>query len=123
MLKPFDLSTNQVEIYFPINTYIYTLLFAHVILNNWIICFLLIWSIMFIRLCLFVCLFLILGLKIEQVNAQLYRRYRNKLYPYRTLVVDSLGQGNFSTIQSAIDSIPSNNNVWICIKVKEGTYR
>lgn len=78
---------------------------------------------MFIRLCLFVCLFLILGLKIEQVNAQLYRRYRNKLYPYRTLVVDSLGQGNFSTIQSAIDSIPSNNNVWICIKVKEGTYR
>ncbi|XP_057467492.1 probable pectinesterase 29 [Actinidia eriantha] len=42
---------------------------------------------------------------------------------YPTIYVDPSGHGNFSTIQSAIDSIPSNNGKWICIYVKAGEYR
>ncbi|XVE81374.1 hypothetical protein DITRI_Ditri15bG0058400 [Diplodiscus trichospermus] len=41
----------------------------------------------------------------------------------RKLVVDQSGHGNFSTIQSAIDFIPSNNQNWFCIYVEAGTYR
>ncbi|XP_047339169.1 probable pectinesterase 29 [Impatiens glandulifera] len=41
---------------------------------------------------------------------------------YRTIYVDKLGRGNFSTIQSAINSIPSNNTRWICISVMAGHY-
>ncbi|RDX65004.1 putative pectinesterase 29, partial [Mucuna pruriens] len=42
---------------------------------------------------------------------------------YWTITVDPSGQGNFSKIQSAIDSVPSNNNYWVSILVKAGTYR
>ncbi|WJZ87631.1 hypothetical protein VitviT2T_006999 [Vitis vinifera] len=42
---------------------------------------------------------------------------------YHTITVDQSGHGNFRTIQSAINSIPSNNNRWICIYVKAGIYR
>ncbi|XP_047320900.1 probable pectinesterase 29 [Impatiens glandulifera] len=42
---------------------------------------------------------------------------------YRTIYVDKLGQGNFSTIQSAIDSIPAKNTRWICISVMAGDYK
>ncbi|XP_059630819.1 probable pectinesterase 29 [Cornus florida] len=42
---------------------------------------------------------------------------------YRTIIVDQSGHGNFKTIQSAIDSIPSDNNKWICIYIKAGEYR
>ncbi|PKI75073.1 probable pectinesterase 29 [Punica granatum] len=31
--------------------------------------------------------------------------------------------GNFSTIQSAIDSVPNNNQNWVVIKIDQGTYR
>ncbi|KAF8014264.1 hypothetical protein BT93_H0184 [Corymbia citriodora subsp. variegata] len=38
--------------------------------------------------------------------------------------VDPSGQsGNFTTVQSAIDAIPEDNKHWVCIYVKEGTYR
>ncbi|XP_010025802.2 probable pectinesterase 29 [Eucalyptus grandis] len=38
--------------------------------------------------------------------------------------VDPSGQsGTFTTVQSAIDAVPENNNHWFCIYVKEGTYR
>ncbi|XP_027362724.1 probable pectinesterase 55 [Abrus precatorius] len=40
-----------------------------------------------------------------------------------TITVDPSGNGNFSTIQSAIDSVPSNNAYWITIYVKAGRYR
>lgn len=33
------------------------------------------------------------------------------------------GSDHFSTIQSAIDSVPSNNANWVCIFIKSGTYR
>ncbi|GLT43111.1 hypothetical protein SLA2020_170820 [Shorea laevis] len=45
--------------------------------------------------------------------------------PYRvafTIVVDQSGKGNFKTIQSAIDSIPSNSEKWIRIYISAGKY-
>ncbi|KAK4372792.1 hypothetical protein RND71_008176 [Anisodus tanguticus] len=40
-----------------------------------------------------------------------------------TVYVDPSGHGNFSTIQSAIDSVPQDNKNWICIYIKAGAYR
>ncbi|CAF2152316.1 hypothetical protein BRARA_A02274 [Brassica rapa] len=40
----------------------------------------------------------------------------------KTVVVSHRGTGDFRTIQAAIDSIPSNNNNWIKIYLKHGTY-
>ncbi|RYQ86709.1 hypothetical protein Ahy_B10g106347 [Arachis hypogaea] len=57
------------------------------------------------------------------VNSQNYRTVRDKILPFNKVVVDSLGHGNFSTIQSAIDSVPSNNKYWILINVTAGIYR
>ncbi|TKY69207.1 pectinesterase 29 [Spatholobus suberectus] len=78
---------------------------------------------MFLRWCCFVCLFLSVGLRVEVANAQFYRKVGNKHFPYWLVVVDPSGHGNFSTIQSAIDSVPSDNRYWVSIKVKAGTYR
>ncbi|XP_039028255.1 probable pectinesterase 29 [Hibiscus syriacus] len=39
-----------------------------------------------------------------------------------TIVVDQSGHGNFTNIQNAIDSIPTNNEVWTLVHVKPGTY-
>ncbi|KAE8717557.1 hypothetical protein F3Y22_tig00110044pilonHSYRG00178 [Hibiscus syriacus] len=41
----------------------------------------------------------------------------------KTAIVDQSGHADFSTIQSAIDSVPSNNVDWYCINVNPGTYR
>ncbi|KAE8698069.1 Ribosomal protein L13 family protein isoform 1 [Hibiscus syriacus] len=41
----------------------------------------------------------------------------------KTVRVDQSGHADFSTIQSAIDSVPSNNADWYCINVNPGTYR
>ncbi|KAL8227339.1 hypothetical protein R6Q57_017171 [Mikania cordata] len=41
---------------------------------------------------------------------------------YQMITVDQSGEGNYTTIQSAIDAIPSGNMQWICIYVKTGTY-
>lgn len=40
-----------------------------------------------------------------------------------TIYVDPFGHGNYSTVQSAIDSVPQYNENWICIYIKAGTYR
>ncbi|XP_040873458.1 probable pectinesterase 29 [Glycine max] len=40
-----------------------------------------------------------------------------------TIIVDRLGNGHFSTIQSAIDSVASYNKNWVYIYVMAGTYR
>jgi pectinesterase len=63
------------------------------------------------------------GLGVELSNAQIQKTYGNKLLPYKTIIVDSKGHGNFSTIQSAINSIPSNNKYWTSINIKAGLYR
>ncbi|CAD5170187.1 unnamed protein product [Musa acuminata subsp. malaccensis] len=41
----------------------------------------------------------------------------------RVIIVDQSGQGNFTTLQSAIDSLPDGNSQWIQIYIKQGTYR
>ncbi|KAK7269437.1 hypothetical protein RIF29_22163 [Crotalaria pallida] len=40
----------------------------------------------------------------------------------RTIIVDQSGQGEFKAIQQAIDSIEQNNNQWVKIRIKAGTY-
>ncbi|KAJ7950625.1 Pectinesterase [Quillaja saponaria] len=79
---------------------------------------------MFLRFHCFTWLALLLcfGLLL-QTKAQYFVRYRNKFLSYQKIIVDQSGHGNFSTIQSAIDAIPSNNKFWVSINVKAGTYR
>jgi pectin methylesterase-like acyl-CoA thioesterase len=40
-----------------------------------------------------------------------------------TITVDLFGKGNFTSVQKAIDSIPSNNKLWTLIDIKAGIYR
>ncbi|CAA2934127.1 probable pectinesterase 29 [Olea europaea var. sylvestris] len=67
--------------------------------------------------------FLVLFIVLSGTDAKLNRYPRGESVVYRTIYVDQSGKGNFRTIQSAIDSVPSNNNKWVCIYVKAGTYR
>ncbi|KAI5672393.1 hypothetical protein M9H77_12757 [Catharanthus roseus] len=67
-------------------------------------------------LALFMCIFIAANAKIWPQN------YFNGSVKY-TIVVDSNGYGYFRTIQSAIDSIPPNNNQWVRIFIKAGKYR
>ncbi|XP_019163099.1 PREDICTED: probable pectinesterase 55 isoform X2 [Ipomoea nil] len=41
---------------------------------------------------------------------------------YLTIHIDQSGSSDFKTIQSAIDSVPSNNSQWVCISIKPGIY-
>ncbi|XLS80890.1 hypothetical protein HN51_046721 [Arachis hypogaea] len=52
-----------------------------------------------------------------------YRTVGDKILPFSKIIVDSFEHGNFSTIQSAIDFVPSNNKYWVSINVKAGIYR
>lgn len=56
-------------------------------------------------------------------DCQFYRQLGQKKLAYSTITVDPSGRGNFSKIQSAIDSVPSNNKYWTTIKIKAGVYR
>lgn len=40
----------------------------------------------------------------------------------KTVVVGQSGETDFKTVQAAIDSIPSGNNNWIKIQLKNGVY-
>ncbi|KAK8545406.1 hypothetical protein V6N13_066692 [Hibiscus sabdariffa] len=40
----------------------------------------------------------------------------------KTITVDQSGHGDFTDVQSAINSIPSNNQAWTLVHVKAGTY-
>ncbi|XP_027913762.1 probable pectinesterase 29 [Vigna unguiculata] len=74
--------------------------------------------------CFSVCiLFVLVGLRLEEANAQFLREVGTKKLAYWSIVVDQSGHGNFTTIQSAIDSVPSQNMYWVSIKVKAGIYR
>ncbi|KAL8481129.1 hypothetical protein ACS0TY_027603 [Phlomoides rotata] len=46
----------------------------------------------------------------------------SKVLPTATIYVDKSNQSSLSTIQSAIDSVPSTNTNWICISIKAGVY-
>ncbi|XP_004498727.3 probable pectinesterase 29 [Cicer arietinum] len=61
------------------------------------------------------------SLGVEQANGN--RMFAQSYFPTQSIQVDPTGHGNFLTIQSAIDSIPSNNKFWTAINVKAGTYR
>lgn len=39
-----------------------------------------------------------------------------------TITVDKSGSGNFTTVQQAINFIPSGNKLWTLIHLKAGTY-
>lgn len=41
----------------------------------------------------------------------------------QTIIVDQSGHGSFTTIQKAIDSVPSNYEAWTLIHVKAGIYK
>uniref|UniRef100_A0A2N9H0T0 pectinesterase n=1 Tax=Fagus sylvatica TaxID=28930 RepID=A0A2N9H0T0_FAGSY len=69
------------------------------------------------------CIALVVVFELGLANGQFYKKVGNKKLPYQTFIVDQSGQGNFTTIQAAIDAVPSNNKDWICIKIKAGTYR
>ncbi|KAL6193633.1 hypothetical protein ACLB2K_034717 [Fragaria x ananassa] len=46
-----------------------------------------------------------------------------KLNTNRTILVDIAGDGQFKSIQAAIDSVPAGNNQWVIIHVRQGVYR
>ncbi|XAR48842.1 Pectinesterase [Bertholletia excelsa] len=74
--------------------------------------------------CVCVCLSLFFGLGLGLENYRWHHRYtRTPPVFYPTIYVDQSGHGNFTTIQSAIDSIPPNNKNWICVYIKAGEYR
>ncbi|KAL0376931.1 UNVERIFIED_CONTAM: putative pectinesterase 29 [Sesamum calycinum] len=57
-------------------------------------------------------------------NAALRRNPRtSKVIICPSIFVDPSGKGNFTTIQAAINSVPSYNKRWICIRIKSGVYR
>ncbi|XP_057425983.1 probable pectinesterase 55 [Lotus japonicus] len=78
---------------------------------------------MYFPWCHFTCFFLLLGFGVDLANSQTCRRVGGKILPCWTIVVDPSGHGNFTTIQSAIGSVPSNNRHWVSINVKAGIYR
>jgi len=75
------------------------------------------------RLFLFLFIFVLVGLGVEEANGQYYKKVGNKIFPFSTIVVDQSGNGHFTSIQSAIDSIPFYNRNWVAIRVKAGIYR
>ncbi|XP_038875009.1 probable pectinesterase 29 [Benincasa hispida] len=72
---------------------------------------------------IFVGLILMMIIFVRGNEGQSYRSVGMKKLTWKTLIVDQNGHGNFSTIQAAIDSIPSNNRFWVSIHVKPGVYR
>ncbi|KAI6684581.1 hypothetical protein NL676_030494 [Syzygium grande] len=42
--------------------------------------------------------------------------------PKTTISVDQSGSGNYTSVQEAINSVPDNNDEWIRILIKQGTY-
>ncbi|KAL2534728.1 putative pectinesterase 67 [Abeliophyllum distichum] len=46
-----------------------------------------------------------------------------KIQTNRTIKVDANGQGDFKSVQAAIDSVPNGNSNWIIIHVTKGIYR
>lgn len=46
-----------------------------------------------------------------------------KISTNRTIKVDANGQGDFKSVQAAIDSVPNGNSNWIIIYISKGVYR
>ncbi|KAK6160977.1 hypothetical protein DH2020_004358 [Rehmannia glutinosa] len=41
----------------------------------------------------------------------------------RTIIVDANGEGDFKSVQAAIDHVPNGNSKWIIIHIQKGVYR
>ncbi|CAN4107157.1 unnamed protein product [Withania somnifera] len=61
----------------------------------------------------------------EKENSRIQNGYHRikQITNLPTLYVDPSGHGNYTTIQSAVDSVPQYNQNWICIYIKAGSYR
>ncbi|KAL8047514.1 hypothetical protein ABFX02_07G005200 [Erythranthe guttata] len=46
-----------------------------------------------------------------------------KIGSNRTIVVDANGQGDFKSVQAAINYVPNRNSKWIVIHIRKGVYR
>jgi pectin methylesterase-like acyl-CoA thioesterase len=46
-----------------------------------------------------------------------------KISTNRTIKVDINGDGEFKSVQAAIDSVPEGNSHWVIIHVRKGVYR
>ena len=68
-------------------------------------------------------LVLMMMIFVRGTEGEPYRRVGSKKFAWKTLIVDKKGHGNFSTIQAAIDSVPSNNRFWVSIHIRPGLYR
>lgn len=69
----------------------------------------------------FICLNFVHGLSVKKViDSPLLTE---KIDTNRTIIVDVNGQGNFKSVQAAINSVPDGNSDWIIIHVRKGTYR
>ncbi|XP_031266665.1 probable pectinesterase 29 [Pistacia vera] len=62
-------------------------------------------------------------LALAVADSMIYKIPENKAASNCEITVDQSGHGSFSSIQSAINAIPSNNSRWICISIKAGIYR
>ncbi|KAI6692339.1 hypothetical protein NL676_020049 [Syzygium grande] len=67
------------------------------------------------------CTFLLALLSLSKVSFSQDCSHQNQ--DLVTIVVDQSGQGQFSTVQQAIDSVREENNIWTRIIVKPGTYK
>ncbi|KAG0501653.1 hypothetical protein HPP92_001725 [Vanilla planifolia] len=43
--------------------------------------------------------------------------------PSRTIIVSSSGKDNFTSVQAAIDAVPTGNSKWIVVHLRAGVYR
>lgn len=68
------------------------------------------------------CIAIFIVMSVGRANGQWYRKVGTKKFAFYTITVDPSGRGNFTRIQSAIDAVPSNNNYWVCIRIKAGVY-
>lgn len=71
----------------------------------------------------FICILVALLLVFPAGMATLPGNPLNRKLMCPTIFVDPSGGGNFTSIQAAINSVPSYNGKWICIRIKEGVYR
>lgn len=46
-----------------------------------------------------------------------------KIKTNRTIKVDINGNGDYKTVQEAVNAVPENNSEWIIIHVRKGVYR
>ncbi|KAH6786784.1 Pectin lyase-like superfamily protein [Perilla frutescens var. hirtella] len=70
-----------------------------------------------------ICTFLALFSIISPIFATISQNRKQIESNHQTIVVDPSKQGAFKSIQSAIDSVPSNNQKWTTIDIKQGVYK